>query len=167
MPAEENAVPEAVMRQISPIVGRYKDKPEMLMRMLLEIQEVSGNAISQNVAAYVSRATGIPIAKIFDFTHFYSMFSDDQRGRYIIKLCDSAPCHVCGSANVANAFLAALGLSQPGQTTGDGLFTFELCECLGVCNAAPAAIVGDKVYGNLDEAAAKQLVADLRQGAGK
>ena len=161
---EQIGVPEAVMRQISPIIAKYQDRPEMLMRMLLEIQEVSGNAIPQNVAAYLSRVTGMPVAKIYDFTRFYSMFSTSERGRYIIQMCDSAPCHVCGSTEVAQAFLTALGLTKAGETTSDGMFTFEYCQCIGTCEQAPAALIGEKVHGNLTEASAKEAIADIRNG---
>ena len=152
------------MRQISPIIAKYQDRPEMLMRMLLEIQEVSGNAIPQNVAAYLSQVTGMPVAKIYDFTRFYSMFSTSQRGRYIIQMCDSAPCHVCGSTEVAQSFMAALGVTKAGETTSDGMFTFEFCQCIGVCESAPAALIGEKAHVDLTEASAKQLVSDLRNG---
>jgi len=159
---DETTVSEDVIRLISPIIAKYQDRPEMLMRMLLEIQEVSGNSIPQNVAVFISRAIDVPVSKIFDFTQFYSMFSSHERGRHIIRMCDSAPCHVCGSSKVARAFMQTLGISQVGQTTSDGMFTFEYCQCLGVCDAAPAAIIGDVVHGNLSESAVQQLVEDMR-----
>ncbi|MCL2782475.1 MAG: NAD(P)H-dependent oxidoreductase subunit E [Propionibacteriaceae bacterium] len=159
---DETTIPENVIRQISPIIAKYQDRPEMLMRMLLEIQEVSGNSIPQNVAVFISRAIDVPVSKIFDFTQFYSMFSSHERGHYIVRMCDSAPCHVCGSGKVARAFMQTLGLSQVGDTTSDGMFTFEYCQCLGVCDAAPAAIIGDVVHGNLTESSVQDLVADLR-----
>jgi len=161
---EQVGMPEDLMLRITPIVAKYQDKPEMLMRMLLEVQEVAGNAIPLNVASYLSRATGIPVAKIFDFTRFYSMFSVSERGRYIIQMCDSAPCHVCGSTEVARAFMTALGISKAGETTSDGMFTFEYCQCIGVCERAPAALIGDKVHSDLTEASAKEAISDIRNG---
>ena len=161
----EQGVLDDAKRELTPIIEKYKDKPETLMYMLLELQKVSGNAISEDVAVAASKAIGVPVNLLYDFIHFYSMFSDKQRGKYIIRLCDSAPCHVCGSAAVAQAFMSRLGISKPGETTADGLFTFEYTQCLGVCDVAPAAIVGDKVHGDLDETAARQLVADLRKEA--
>ena len=152
------------MRQILPIIAKYQDRPEMLMRMLLEVQEVSGNAIPQNVAAYLSRVTGMPVSKIYDFTQFYSMFSTNQRGRHIIQMCDSAPCHVCGSREVAHAILDALGLTKAGETTPDGMFTFEYCQCIGACEKAPAALIGETVHGDLTDSSAREAIAELRQG---
>jgi len=161
----EPIVQDDAKSDLSSIIDKYKDKPETLMYMLLELQKASGNAISDDVAVAASKATGVPASLLYDFTHFYSMFSDKQRGKYIIRLCNSAPCHVCGSAAVAEALMARLGVSKPGETTADGLFTFEYTQCLGVCDVAPAVIVGEKVHGNLDETSARQLVADLRKEA--
>jgi len=41
-----------------------------------------------------------------------------------------------------------LGIA-PGQTTPDGRFTFELTNCIGACDQAPAMLINDEVYGEL------------------
>ena len=37
----------------------------------------------------------------------------------------------------------------PGETTPDGMFTFEWTNCIGACDQAPAMLIDDTVYGNL------------------
>jgi NADH:ubiquinone oxidoreductase subunit E len=37
----------------------------------------------------------------------------------------------------------------PGQTTTDGKFSFELTNCIGACDLAPAMLVNHEVYGEL------------------
>jgi len=46
------------------------------------------------------------------------------------------------------AILKTLGI-KPGETGRDGKFTLEYCQCLGVCDCAPAIMVNDIVYRNL------------------
>jgi NADH:ubiquinone oxidoreductase subunit E len=41
-----------------------------------------------------------------------------------------------------------LGIS-PGETTADGRFSFELTNCIGACDKAPAMLVNDDVHGDL------------------
>ena len=41
-----------------------------------------------------------------------------------------------------------LGIS-PGETTADGRFSFELTNCIGACDQAPAMLVDDEVHGQL------------------
>ncbi len=36
----------------------------------------------------------------------------------------------------------------PGETTADGRFTFELTNCIGACDLAPAMLINDDVHGN-------------------
>ena len=49
---------------------------------------------------------------------------------------------------MAAAIEKELGIS-PGETTSDGRFTFELTNCIGACDQAPAMLVDDEVYGDL------------------
>ncbi|MCL2513973.1 MAG: NAD(P)H-dependent oxidoreductase subunit E, partial [Oscillospiraceae bacterium] len=60
-------------------------------------------------------------------------------------------------------FVSVLGI-KPGGTTDDGMFTFEFCECLGVCDYSPAVLVNDKVFGNLTAASPAEIIADYRKG---
>jgi NADH:ubiquinone oxidoreductase subunit E len=41
-----------------------------------------------------------------------------------------------------------LGIT-PGETTPDGRFSFELTNCIGACDKAPAMLVNDDVHGTL------------------
>ena len=41
-----------------------------------------------------------------------------------------------------------LGIS-PGGTTPDGRFSFELTNCIGACDKAPAMLINDEVHGHL------------------
>jgi len=41
-----------------------------------------------------------------------------------------------------------LGIS-PGATTPDGRFSFELTNCIGACDQAPAMLINDEVHGHL------------------
>jgi len=164
--ASQGVRTEGIRPEISAIIEKYRSKPEMLMRVLLEIQAATpDNFIPKKVATQVSQAVGMPMAQLYEFMSFYSMFSDARQGKRVIRMCKSVPCRVRGASDVAEAFLGELGLSEPGQTTPDGSLTFKYCECLGACDYSPAVIVDDKLYGNLDPAAVKGLVAELLEGA--
>ncbi|MFK4985683.1 NAD(P)H-dependent oxidoreductase subunit E, partial [Klebsiella pneumoniae] len=54
-----------------------------------------------------------------------------------------------------------LGISH-GETTPDGLFTYEEVECLDACDRAPVMQVGDQYYGPLDEASLTALLEKLK-----
>jgi NADH-quinone oxidoreductase subunit E len=131
---------------------------EGLVGFLLEKQAESGNAIDAKTAAALSKETGVPTAKIYGVTTFYAMFSNEKRGKNIIRICKSAPCHVKGAKAVMQAFEEALGVGF-GQTTPDGKFTLETCECLGICDVSPAVMINDKVFGKLTPESVRALLA--------
>jgi NADH-quinone oxidoreductase subunit E len=54
-----------------------------------------------------------------------------------------------------------LGIGH-GETTEDGLFTFEEVECLNACDRAPVMQVGDRYEGPLDIASLDALIDRLR-----
>lgn len=159
----ERTLTPRMVKQIEKIALRYKNEPDQLMRILLDIQKVAFNAFPREVAVIVSRITGIPEAKLYGFISFYAMFSPEPRGTYVVRMCKSAPCHVCGAGPVMEAIVRTLGI-KPGETTKDGRFTLEYCQCLGVCESSPAILVNDKVYKNLTPGRAATLMEDYQRG---
>jgi len=149
--------------QIAAIAERYHKEPHQLMRILLDIQKAASNAITRDVAVVVSRVTGVPEAKLYDFISFYAMISPYPRGKYVIRMCESAPCHVTGARTVMESITKTLGI-KPGETSSDGRFTLEYCQCLGVCESSPAILVNDIVYKNLTPGRAATLMEDYMRG---
>lgn len=90
----------------------------------------------------------IPVADVHGTASFYTLFSAEPKGKYIVRLCDSPPCHIEGSKSIKSAIEAALGVA-PGETTKDGRFTFEIVSCIGLCGVAPAIMINEEAYGNL------------------
>jgi len=90
----------------------------------------------------------LPAAKLFGAATFYSMLSTAPRGTHIVRFCEDAPCHVAGGRAVLDAIRTVLEL-EPGQTSADGKWTFEMTSCIGVCGVGPVMMVDDDVYGNV------------------
>ena len=90
----------------------------------------------------------VPYSYVHSVASFYTMFSLAPRGRNIIRLCDSPPCHLMGSFSLLDYLKEALKVDV-GGTTEDGAFTLETTSCLGVCGVAPALMVNEEMFGNL------------------
>jgi NADH-quinone oxidoreductase subunit E len=71
------------------------------------------------------------------------------RGKYIIRICESAPCHVAGADKVVAALENELGIKM-GDTTADGRFTLEFTECVGQCQATPVITINSKPYSDVN-----------------
>ncbi|MCY1412443.1 NADH-quinone oxidoreductase subunit E [compost metagenome] len=67
----------------------------------------------------------------------------------MIRVCDSMTCYVGGHESVVAEMQKQLGIGL-GQTTTDNRFTLLPVCCLGNCDKAPAVMIDDDTYGNLD-----------------
>ena len=101
---------------------------------------------------------GLAYSFVYGVATFYTMYSLKPRGRNLIRVCQSPPCHLLGSTTISRELIRLLGVGF-GETTADKLFTLEMTSCLGVCGVAPAMMVNDEVYGNLT---AERIARDHR-----
>lgn len=95
--------------------------------------------------------------KVYEVATFYSMYNLEPVGRYLVQLCTTTPCWLCGSSDVVKACTDHLVIGM-GQTTADGYFTLMEVECLGACSNAPMIQVNDDFFEDLN---AKSVVAIL------
>ena len=114
------------------------------MMILSDIQNEYGY-IPLEVQQIVSEKTGISVADIYGVVTFYSFFSLDPKGKYVIGCCLGTACYVKGAQQIIDKFSEILGI-KPGETTGDGLFTIDALRCIGACGIAPAVTINGKVY---------------------
>ena len=104
--------------------------------------------ISRKEIENLAKELRMPAARVFGAATFYSMFSPQPRGAHIVRFCEDAPCHVAGGRAVFDAIRTTLRL-EPGQSTADGKWSFEMTSCIGVCGVGPVMMVNDDIYGNL------------------
>ena len=136
------------------IIAEHKDVQGALLPVLQKAQELYGY-LPIEVQKIVADGLNLPLAEAAGVVSFYAFFSGKKCGRHIIRMCKSAPCHVKAAAATLRAVKDILGI-EVGETTADGRFTLVTCECLGVCDKAPAVMVNEEVFGPiLPEGAAK------------
>jgi len=134
-----------------------------LLQILHDIQNQNQeNYISEENIKTLSEETKIPVSDIKGTASFYSMYSFVPRGKYIIRICESPPCHILGAQTIFDAVEKKLGIKE-GETTKDGLFTLEETSCLGICGVAPAMMINDEAYGNLDEKRINEILEQIQE----
>ena len=106
------------------------------------------------------------LAEIFGVVTFYSFFSLQPKGKYIIGCCLGTACYVKGAQMIIDKFSEILGI-QPGETTEDGLFTIDALRCIGACGIAPAVTINGKVYPKMTGDAVPAVVEEYRKLGGK
>lgn len=155
---------EAAAVQIANICDRYKDETTPLMMILSDIQKEYGY-IPLEVQELVSEKTGISVAEIYGVVTFYSFFSLQPKGKYIIGCCLGTACYVKGAQQVIDKFSEILKI-QPGETTEDGLFTLDALRCIGACGIAPAVSINGKVYPKVAVNSVPAIIEEYRSQGG-
>ncbi len=145
------------------ILERYGCSADNLLAILHDLQDASPEHYLCDADL---RAAADYLKLTYGFVHgvatFYSMYSLKPRGRNLIRICQSPPCHLLGSSTISRELMRLLGIGF-GETTPDKLFTLEMTSCLGVCGVAPAMMINDRVYGNLTKERIAEIIADLRR----
>ncbi len=148
---------------IKEIIHKYGNKRENLLQILHDIQNQSlQNYISEENIKTLSEKMKIPISDIKGTASFYTMYSFVPRGKYIIRVCESPPCYLLGAQTIFEAIETKLGIKE-GETTKDGLFTLEGTSCLGICGVAPAMMINDEAYGNLNEKKINEILEQIQE----
>ena len=151
-------------KQIIEIISRYKDERTPLMMILSDIQKEFGY-IPLEVQELVSEQIGVPVAEIYGVVTFYSFFSLNPKGKYVIGVCLGTACYVKGAQQVIDKFSEILNI-KPGETTEDGLFTLEALRCIGACGIAPAITINGKVYPKVAVSDVPKIVEEYRKMGG-
>jgi NADH-quinone oxidoreductase subunit E len=128
---------------------KYEPERHNILYLLHELQDANPqHYIRKEDLEATADYLKVPYSFVHGVATFYTMFSLKPRGRHIIRLCDSPPCHLMGSRSTLDYLKGKLGIDV-GETTPDGTFTLELAGCLGVCGVAPAIMINDEMFGKL------------------
>lgn len=153
-------ISEAAIVKIGEICDRYANEKTPLMMILSDIQNEYGY-IPLDVQEIVSKKTGISVAEIYGVVTFYSFFSLQPKGKYVIGCCLGTACYVKGAQQIIDKFSELIGIA-PGETSEDGLFTLDALRCIGACGIAPAVTINGKVYPKLTVDMVETIVDEYR-----
>ena len=145
------------------VLDKYECDPHMLIAILQEIQSAY-SYLPEDVMTYVATALGITPGTVFGVATFYSHFTMEPKGKYVIKVCDGTACHVRRSTKIIKTLEKELGLAKGRRTTDDMLFTLETVACLGACGLSPVIVVNEDVHGMMTVDKTVDLVKTIREG---
>jgi NADH-quinone oxidoreductase E subunit len=147
----EIAFDDAMEREIHAICGRYPetDTGAALLPVLWLCQEKWG-WISAGMMRAVGDRLGLAPAFVEGVVTFYTMYQRQPPGRYLLQVCTTLSCQLCGTSNLVRHLKKKLGIGF-GETTSDGNFTLMDVQCLGACGEAPVIQINNDYYTDLTE----------------
>jgi NADH-quinone oxidoreductase E subunit len=132
-----------------------QEKRDLLV--LLERAQSRSGYLSQETVAELAESLGLSISEVYGVASFYSFLSIKPQGRNVIRICKSIPCYLKDAQTVIDGVRKAIGI-RPGETTADGRFSFQLTNCIGACDRAPAMMVNNDVHVDLTPKKISQIL---------
>ncbi|MDR2568793.1 MAG: NAD(P)H-dependent oxidoreductase subunit E [Oscillospiraceae bacterium] len=144
---------------LEPCLEQYAGTEGSLITILQKAQEIYGY-LHFDILEHISRRTGVKPAKVIGVVTFYTQFRTKPIGKNLILICQGTACHVNGSSEIEDAIREYLKVEE-GETTADGLFTYNNVACIGCCSLAPAIMIGEKTYGKLTRDSIAGILAEI------
>jgi len=138
---------------------RYPNRRAVLLPALHHVQHAYGHIPAQaleEVAAFLQLSP----AEVLDTASFYEEYWLKPKGQYLLQVCRSLSCELCGSRGLVSHLKNKLKI-EIGETTPDGGFTLVEYECLGACGTAPVMLINDVLHEYLTPQTLDELLAKL------
>ena len=151
------------LTKIQTIISHYPEgqQKSALIPILHIAQEELGGNLNVDIMDYVAGLLNITPIEVYEVATFYSQFYIDPVGKYVIEVCQTGPCAICGGEDIISYLEEKLQI-KVGETTEDKLFSLKAVECLGACGMAPVMQVNTEFHEFLDIKKIDEIIAKLR-----
>jgi NADH-quinone oxidoreductase E subunit len=150
------------LEKIDKLIAKYPNPQPAVMPVLWMAQDKFGH-VEDEVQKLVAKTLGLPEAHVHGVATFYTQYYKEKMGKYVLDVCTSFSCQVCGAYDSLKYLEDKLGI-KAGETTEDGLFSIQSVECLGACGYAPMMQITNDVYANnLTPEKIDNIIDDLRK----
>jgi NADH-quinone oxidoreductase subunit E len=139
---------EQEKKEIQDELGKYAQKRAAGPEALKIVQRYRGWISDENLND-IARFLDMTEEELDSVATCYNLIFRQPVGRHVILICDSVTCWIMGYENLFDHLKQKLGITF-GQTTSDGRFTLLPVACLGACDRAPAMMIDDTLYVDLD-----------------
>jgi NADH:ubiquinone oxidoreductase subunit E len=129
-----------------------------LMPILQGIVE-KHNYLTDEAMVEVARELDISAAEVYGTASFYTFLDTMPRGKYVIRVCKTISCSMKGKGEIIHTLEDILKI-KVGETTSDRQFTLLETNCIGWCHKAPAILINDMPYTELNEEKVIEIIKD-------
>ena len=161
-------ITEATKARFAREVAKYPQGQQRsaVMACLSIVQQEQG-WVSQESEMAIAAVLGMPVMAVHEVTTFYNMYNQQPVGKFKVAVCTNLPCLLRNGYEALQHLEKKLGI-KVGETTADGMFTLQQCECLGACADAPVMLVNDRnMCSFMDDQKLDELVDGLRAAEGQ
>jgi len=133
-----------------------------IIPLLWRAQEQSGGWLPEPAIRYVADLLGLTHIRALEVATFYTMFSLEPRGEFLVQLCGTTPCMLRGSEELKKVCKRKIGSEH--HVTADGKFSWIEVECLGACVNAPMVQINEDYYEDLTPESFEKILDQFAAG---
>ena len=148
---------EEMFKELDEFIESLNCDEKELIAILHRAQNIFGY-LPMVVQTHIAKKIHVSVSKVYGVVTFYSYFTMEPKGQYIISVCMGTACFVRGSNKILERVEEILGIKN-GETTSDGKFTITTLRCVGACGLAPVMQINDKTYGNITPEDVESILA--------
>ncbi len=141
-------------------VAKFEYKQAASIEALMIVQHHRG-FVSDDAIKDIALHLEMSPTELDSIATFYNLIYRKPVGRYVIRICDSVSCYIMGYDQLREKIKDQLEIDL-GQTTADGLFTLLPAQCLGTCDRAPAFMINDELFRDLNVDRVVQILKDYQ-----
>lgn len=154
-------LPEKIKNTINGIRHQFPTEQAMLIPLLHQIQNEYG-WVSMESMKSAGEFLNLPLSKVREVASFYTMFKLEPQGKVDLQICTNISCWLNGADKLVACAEKRLGINC-GETTKDGKFTLSQVECLAACGTAPALMMNEDYYENVDVPQLNKILDDANK----
>ena len=155
------ALSQHVIDEIRELPARFPQPRSAVMPALDLAQEELGH-LTPAAMTEVAAALNLDAGYVEGVATFYSLFHMQPIGKHRFYMCTNLSCTLRGANELVDHLRKAIGVSEPGEVSKDGLFSYEGVECLGACEYAPMARLDHRYHYDLTPEKVDSLIAERR-----
>lgn len=159
MTGQYDCPPEERDARVHAVIDRHASRKGALLPILHDLMTEFGH-IDDVVVPLVAERLNLSRADVHGVVTFYHDFRRKAPGRHIVKLCRAEACQSMGADALVAQAEARLGTKLHG-TTADGRVTLDPIFCLGLCSAAPGALIDGRPVARLTPARLQRLLDEV------
>lgn len=156
-------ISDATKARFAREVAKYPaDQAQSAVMACLAIVQQELGFVSTDSEKVIADVLGMPPIAVHEVTTFYNMYNQRPVGKFKLNVCTNLPCQLRDGQKALHHLEQKLGIHM-GETTADGMFTLQQCECLGACADSPVMLVNDRAMCSfMSNDKLDQLVDSLR-----
>lgn len=139
-------------------IEKYGSERRYLLPVLQQIQRQNHYLDAESLRE-VAACMDLSAAEVHGVASFYHFLPTDLRGRFIISVCKTIVCDMYAKSVLLDTIFDLLKI-RPGQTTQDKCFSLQFVNCIGCCDVAPAILINDRPYTNLNAQKLREIIHD-------